>query len=134
MKSFRPERVGEQIRTEVSQLFLRGLKDSRVAAGMVSITEVEVTRDLRVATIFVSIYGDERVQTETMAGLKSASGFVRSEIGKRIRLRYTPEIQFEQDCSLERGDRIMSLLGRIQNKTAPPATIADEEEADDDDD
>jgi len=118
MKSFRPERIGEQIRKEVSDLLLRGLKDTRIHAGMVSITDVQVTGDLRECTIFVSIYGDEAAQAAAMAGLHSAEGFVRSEIGRRIRLRYTPEVKFEQDISLERGDRIMALL--LQLKKDPP--------------
>jgi len=120
MKSFRPERIGEQVRKEVSDLLLRGLKDSRIHAGMVSITDVEVTGDLRECTIFVSIYGDPAAQAATMEGLHSAEGFVRSEIGRRIRLRYTPEVKFEQDVSLERGDRIMALLQQL--KKDPPLT------------
>ncbi|WP_218080035.1 30S ribosome-binding factor RbfA [Anthocerotibacter panamensis] len=123
MKTFRTERIGELIRKEVSDMLLRGLKDGRIGSGMVSITEVEVTRDLRQAKIFVSIFGDSQAQEETMAGLNSAAGYVRGEIGRRIRLRYTPEIIFEQDHSLERGDRIMTLLNQLKPPTqAPPST------------
>ncbi|WP_287128996.1 30S ribosome-binding factor RbfA [Candidatus Cyanaurora vandensis] len=118
MKSFRTERIGEQVRKEMSDLLLRGLKDSRIHAGMVSITEVEVTGDLRHCTIYVSIYGDSQAQIAAMAGLNSAAGFVRGELGRRIRLRYTPEVHFEQDTSLERGDRMMTLLNQL--KKDPP--------------
>ena len=124
MKTFRTERVSELIKQEVSDLLLRGIKDIRVGAGMVSITRVEVPRDLSQARIFVSIYGTPEAQTQAMAGLNSARGYVRSEIGKRIRMRHTPEVIFEQDISLERGDRILTLLSRL-NKDEP--IIASEE-------
>lgn len=114
MKSFRTERLGELIRREVSDLILRGLKDTRIQSGMVSVTDVEVTGDLREATIHVSIYGDSEAQTQAMEGLVSAKGFVRSELGKRIKMRHTPEVTFVQDVSLERGDRIMALLNQIK--------------------
>jgi ribosome-binding factor A len=113
MKTFRTERVSELIKQEVSDLLLRGIKDIRVGAGMVSITRVDVPRDLSQARIFVSIYGTPEVQAQAMAGLTSARGYVRSEIGKRIRMRHTPEVIFEQDISLERGDRIITLLSRL---------------------
>jgi len=128
VKSYRTDRIGELMRREVSDLLLRGLKDARVRAGMVSVTGVEVTKDLRLATIYVSIYGDEAAQAETMIGLNSAQGFIRGELGRRIRLRHTPEITFEHDRSLERGDKIMALL--LQLKKPDPALtppVAEEE-------
>ncbi len=118
MKSFRTERIGELIRQEISDLLLRGLKDARVKTGMVSVTGVEVARDLYQAKVYVSIYGDPQVQASVMAGLASAAGYVRGEIAKRIRLRHTPEIIFEQDISLERGDRLMTLLQQIKKPEA----------------
>jgi len=128
VKSYRTDRIGELMRREVSDLLLRGLKDARVRAGMVSVTGVEVTKDLRLATIYVSIYGDEAAQAETMIGLNSAQGFIRGELGRRIRLRHTPEITFEHDRSLERRDKIMALL--LQLKKPDPALtppVAEEE-------
>jgi ribosome-binding factor A len=80
---------------------------------MVSITDVEVSGDLQHAKIFVSIYGTEAAQAETMEGLKSSTPFVRRELGQRIRLRRTPEVVFYQDHSLERGDRTLTLLNQL---------------------
>jgi ribosome-binding factor A len=127
MKTFRTERVSELIKQEVSDLLLRGIKDVRVGAGIVSITRVDVPRDLGQARIFVSIYGTPEVQAQAMAGLNSARGYVRSEIGKRIRMRHTPEVIFEHDISLERGDRILTLLSRL-NKDEPMVSAESPEE------
>jgi ribosome-binding factor A len=127
MKTFRTERVSELIKQEVSDLLLRGIKDVRVGAGMVSITRVDVPRDLGQARIFVSIYGTPEVQAQAMAGLNSARGYVRSEIGKRIRMRHTPEVIFEHDISLERGDRILTLLSRLNtDEPMAPEELSEE--------
>ena len=82
---------------------------------MVSVTDVEVSGDLQHAKIFVSIYGTEEAKTQTMAGLKSATGYVRSELGSRIRLRRTPEVMFVEDRSIERGTRVLSLLNQLNH-------------------
>jgi ribosome-binding factor A len=113
----RVSRVASLIKREISQMLLSDIKDDRVGAGMVSVTDVDVSGDLQHAKIFVSIYGTEEARAETMAGLKAATGFVRSELGQRIRLRRTPEVIFLEDRSLERGDRILSLLNQLsQNR------------------
>lgn len=112
--SRRVSRVASLIKREVSQMLLSDIKDDRVGAGMVSITDVDVSGDLQHAKIFVSIYGTDEARAETMAGLKSATSFVRSELGSRIRLRRTPEVIFLEDRSIERGDRILSLLNRLE--------------------
>jgi len=113
----RVSRVGALIKREVSLMLLNGIKDDRVGAGMVSVTDVDVSGDLQHAKIFVSIYGTDEARAETMAGLKAATGYVRSELGQRVRLRRTPEVLFVEDRSLERGDRILSLLNQInQNR------------------
>jgi ribosome-binding factor A len=88
--------------------------DRRVGAGMASVTEVEVSGDLQHAKIFVSIYGDAAAKAETMAGLKACTGFVRRELGQRIRLRRTPEVMFLEDTSLERGYKMLNLLREIE--------------------
>ncbi len=111
--SRRVSRVSSLIKREVSQMLLNGIKDDRVGAGMVSITEVDVSGDLQHAKIFVSIYGTQEAKAETMEGLKASEGFVRRELGSRIRLRRSPEINFIQDTSLERGDRMLNLLNQI---------------------
>lgn len=115
----RVARVAELIKREVSQLLFSGIKDERVGLGMVSVTDVDVSGDLQHAKIFVSIYGDEATRTETMAGLKSATGYVRSELGQRIRLRRTPEIIFLEDRSIERGTRVLSLINRLSEERNP---------------
>ncbi|MBW4442936.1 MAG: 30S ribosome-binding factor RbfA [Plectolyngbya sp. WJT66-NPBG17] len=112
----RMARVAESIRREVSLMLLNGIKDDRVGTGMVSVTDVDVSGDLQHAKIFVSIYGDEEAKAETMAGLKSATGYVRSELGRRIRLRRTPEVIFVEDRSLERGDKVLGLINRLSQE------------------
>jgi ribosome-binding factor A len=121
----RVARVAELIKREVSQLLFSGIKDERVGLGMVSVTDVDVSGDLQHAKIFVSIYGDDETRAETMAGLKSATGYVRSELGQRVRLRRTPEIVFLEDRSIERGTRVLSLINQLSQERKP-----DEDEAD----
>lgn len=125
----RVERVAELIKREVSQLLFSGIKDGRVGLGMVSVTDVDVSGDLQHAKIFVSIYGNDETRAETMAGLKSATGYVRSELGHRIRLRRTPEIVFLEDRSIERGTKVLSLLNRLSQESQenqPNESNADE--------
>jgi ribosome-binding factor A len=113
----RVSRVASLIKREISQMLLSDIKDDRVGSGMVSVTDVDVSGDLQHAKIFVSIYGTEEARAETMAGLKAATGYVRSELGQRIRLRRTPEVISLEDRSLERGDRILSLINQLsQNR------------------
>lgn len=115
----RVARVAELIKREVSQLLFSGIKDDRVGAGMVSITDVDVAGDLQHAKIFVSIYGSDEARAETMAGLKSATNYVRGELGRRIRLRRTPEIIFLEDRSIERGTQVLSLINRLSQERKP---------------
>ncbi|HLP88848.1 MAG TPA: 30S ribosome-binding factor RbfA [Nostocaceae cyanobacterium] len=112
----RVSRVAELIKREVSQMLLNGIKDDRVGTGMVSVTDVDVSGDLQHAKIFVSIYGTEEAKAETMAGLKSATGYVRSELGSRIRLRRTPEVVFIEDRSIERGTKVLTLLNQLREE------------------
>ncbi|HAC62365.1 MAG TPA: 30S ribosome-binding factor RbfA [Cyanothece sp. UBA12306] len=125
--SRRVSRVSSLIKREVSQMLLHDIKDDRVGAGIVSVTEVDVSGDLQHATIFVSIYGTEAAQLETMEGLKSSTGFVRRELSHRIRLRRSPEVVFRQDLSLERGDRMVNLLNQIKETLPDEDEIREEE-------
>lgn len=125
--SRRVSRVAELVKREVSQMLIHGIKDDRVGAGMVSVTDVEVSGDLQHAKIFVSIYGTEEAKAQTMAGLKSATGYVRSELGSRIRLRRTPEVMFVEDRSIERGTRVLSLLNQL-NDSRPNDDIEEGDE------
>jgi ribosome-binding factor A len=113
----RVARVAELIKREVSQILLSEIKDDRVGAGMVSVVDVEVSNDLQNARIFVSIYGDETAQHQTMQGLAAATPFVRREIGHRLSLRRVPVLVFLQDRSLERGSRVLSLLSRLKRES-----------------
>lgn len=114
--SRRVERVASLIKREVSQMLMTGIKDDRVGAGMVSVTDVNVSGDLQHAKIFVSIYGTDEAKAETMEGLRAATGFVRSELGQRMRLRRTPEILFKEDLSMERGTRVLSLINQLSRE------------------
>ena len=114
--SRRVARVAALIKREVSQMLLSEIKDDRVGAGMVSVTEVEVSGDLQHAKIFVSIYGTEKAKSETMAGLESSVNYVRKELGSRMQLRRTPTIKFFEDRSLERGDKMLDLLNKISEE------------------
>lgn len=127
----RVARVAELIKREVSQMLLSGIKDDRVGSGMVSVTDVDLSGDLQHAKVFVSIYGSEEAKAETMAGLKSATGYVRSELGHRIRLRRTPEVVFIEDRSLERGDKVLNLINRLtqERKDDPEGESFEEENA-----
>ncbi|BAZ69489.1 MAG: 30S ribosome-binding factor RbfA [Pelatocladus maniniholoensis HA4357-MV3] len=115
----RVSRVAELIKREVSQMLLNGIKDDRVGTGMVSVTDVDVSGDLQHAKVYVSIYGTEEAKAETMAGLKSATGYVRSELGSRVRLRRTPEVVFIEDHSIERGTKVLSLLNQLELQRKP---------------
>ncbi|MEL6381047.1 MAG: 30S ribosome-binding factor RbfA [Cyanobacteria bacterium J06626_18] len=119
-------RVASLIKREVSQMLMSDIKDDRVGAGMVSITDVDVSGDLQHAKIFVSIYGTEEARNETMAGLHAATNFVRSELGHRIRLRRTPAIIFREDRSVERGTQVLSLINRLEAERASKEATAAE--------
>lgn len=111
----RVERIAEEIKKEVVQMIQEELKDPRI--GFVTVTDVEVSSDLRHAKVYVSILGSEEEKKNTLAALQNAQGFVRSELGKRIPLRYTPEITFKFDPSIEHGARIMELLEQIKRES-----------------
>ena len=115
MSNNRPIKVAEAVKREMGALLLRDIKDVRVKNTLTSVTEVEVTNDLRHVTIYVSIMGDQSQKEAVMKGLVSAKGFIRSEIGKRINLRFVPEFHLKLDESLEKADKILSLMDRINH-------------------
>lgn len=104
-------RIDEEYRKEISQIISYELKNPNVT-GIVSVTKVRVTNDLKYAKVYVSILNSKNVK-ETLAGLKKSAGFIRSELAKRVNLRNTPEITFELDDSLEYGAKIDSILKQI---------------------
>lgn len=109
--NLRAARVAEQMKKELTDIIGRKIKDPRI--GFVTITDVRVTGDLQQATVYISVLGDDEQKQNTLVGLAKAKGFIRSEIGHRIRLRKTPEIQFEFDESIEYGNRIETLLHEL---------------------
>ncbi|NLU27564.1 MAG: 30S ribosome-binding factor RbfA [Hungateiclostridium thermocellum] len=113
----RIKRISEEIKREISDIIQNELKDPRLSK-LISITEVNVTKDLRYAKVYVSVMGSEEEKANSLEGLKSAAGFIRREIGRRVQLRYTPEIHFELDNSIERGAYITKLINETsaQNK------------------
>ena len=113
MSENRIRRVAEQIKKDVSQIIRTELKDPRIS-GITSVTGVEVSKDLRYASIYVSIYGDNDEQATTLKILEKASGFVRTEISRRIRLRYVPEISFYLDNSIEYGNHIENIIKSLK--------------------
>ncbi len=108
----RINRINEEVKKEIS-VIIRELKDPRIC-GMTSIVAVDVTKDMRWCKVFISVLGDEAKQNGTLEGLKSAAGFVRKEVGHRLGLRYTPEILFSLDHSIEHGSHINKLLHDIE--------------------
>ncbi|MBM7854440.1 ribosome-binding factor A [Desulfohalotomaculum tongense] len=116
--SHRIGRLAEEIKREISSIIRQELKDPRI--GFVSITAVEVSGDLRHAKIYVSVLGDEKQAQDTLAVLKKAQGFVRTMLGRKIKLRYTPELHFELDNSISHGVNIMKKLKEIQSDEKPP--------------
>lgn len=133
----RVARVAELIRREVSQMLMGGIKDDRVGMGMVSVTDVRVSGDLQHVKVFVSIYGSDEARTQTMEGLQSATGYVRRELGQRVRLRRTPEVLFVEDLSIARGAEVLSLLSQLEAKRelqGDAIAAADFDSSDDDDD
>ncbi|MEG4271896.1 MULTISPECIES: 30S ribosome-binding factor RbfA [unclassified Microcoleus] len=129
--SRRIERVASMVKREVSLMLLNGIKDDRVGAGMVSVTDVIVSGDLQHTKIFVSIYGTDEAKAETMEGLKSATSYVRNQLGQRLQLRRTPEVIFLEDRSLERGDKMLILLNQLSADRKPDLLDGEEEVADD---
>lgn len=104
----RADRVADQIRMEVADILMRKIKDPRVRT--VTVTDVELTADLRIAHIFVTTMEQDQAERDVFAGLSKASGFVRAELGRRLTLRYLPEVIFKKDVSGPRGDRVLQLL------------------------
>jgi len=122
----REKRLAEEIKKIVSNIIRDELKDPRVSS-MTSIVEVDLTKDLRYVNIYVSILGDDEEKEETMEGLTRAGGFIRREIGKKIKARYTPEVIFKLDNSIERGIHMYNIITKV---TKEEKSISDEEKSD----
>ena len=115
----RPDRVAEAIREEVAGFLADGVKDPRVT-GLVTVTGVDLTRDLRHAKVFVSVLGSEAERKETFEGLASIATHLKIRIGRALRLRVAPDIEFKADDSIARAARIETLLAQIKDGKNPP--------------
>ena len=111
MPEGRARRVGEQLRKEIADLLTKGVKDPRI--GFVSVMEVKMSPDLSYADVYVSLYGSESERKGSLVGLRQAAGYMRRELGKRIRLRVTPEIRFHEDTTLDTAYRIEERIREI---------------------
>ena len=111
----RPDRVAEAIREEVATFLAEGVKDPRVR-GMVTVTGVDITRDLRHAKVFVSVLGEETERADTMAGLAGIAPHLRGHIGRALRLRAAPELIFKYDTSVTHAARIETLLEQLRQE------------------
>ncbi|MBM4330767.1 MAG: 30S ribosome-binding factor RbfA [Deltaproteobacteria bacterium] len=110
----RSDRVGDLIRQVVSEMLLRELNDPRLES--VTITEVEITDDLKLATVFFSAMGSKPREEEALLGLQSAGGYIKKKLGKELRLRYVPDLVFKLDRSFEYGSKIDRLIQTIQEE------------------
>lgn len=126
MSTIKQDRMSDQIQNILSQLLLREVSDPRLQG--VTITEVKMDPELMFADVYVNALGDETRRDQVLHGLDRANGFLRREVGKRVRLRNTPELHFHWDMTLERGEHLNRLISSLN---IPPAE--DDEEPGDDD-
>jgi|DewCreStandDraft_2_1066082.scaffolds.fasta_scaffold00046_65 ribosome-binding factor A len=118
--SRRTDRVSELLRQELSELLVRSVKDPRVEHGLVSVTAVEVSPDLRYATVYVSHLGNEEERAEVLAGLEHAASYLHNELVRRLSLKHVPRLRFRFDPSIERGARLSVLIRQVAPKDAEP--------------
>jgi len=111
MQQGRPRRVGEQIRKDIASLLNKGIKDPRI--GFVSVMEVRMSPDLAYANVYVSLLGSDSERESSLIGLRKASGWIRRQIGRQLRLKQTPEIRFFQDTTLDEVERLEEVFREI---------------------
>lgn len=114
METERTRKVGIAIQKEFSEILQRELKDPRI--GFVTVTRVKVTPDLKIANIYISIYGSAKERERTLQGLESAKGYIRNLFAKRLHIKFIPEIRFFYDKSIEEGIRISKIISKLRNK------------------
>ena len=124
----RPERVAEMVQQLLGELFARGMRDPRI--GLVTITGVKMSPDLREARVYWTVHGDSDQRKNTAKGLDNARGFLRREIGLQLKLRVTPDLHFTYDEAIDRGERIEQLIRRVhdedRDRAPPPLPERDE--------
>ena len=128
MQGSRPARVGDQVRAELASLLSREVKDPGV--GFVTLTHVKVSPDLQVARVFYTSLGDEQAKKATAKALTRATPFLRRQIAQRLRLRRAPELTFQYDESIERGERIERLINEIKSTETSQTPHAGDDDRD----
>lgn len=113
-KEGRGKRVAEEIRKKIADLLVKGVKDPRI--GFVSVMEVRMSPDLRYANVYVSLYGSESERKGSLVGLQQSAGWMRREIGRRLRIRFMPEIRFLEDTTLDRAFRLEEVFKEIHSE------------------
>ncbi|MGQ4806820.1 30S ribosome-binding factor [Candidatus Entotheonellaceae bacterium PAL068K] len=121
MASYRPIRVGELLQAEIAELLARHLKDPRLQ--MSTISRVDVSSDLRHARVYISHMGDSAEQQAVIEGFTHAAGFIRNQLGKRLKLRYIPQLTFHLDTAIAYGVKIASILHDLASAEPPTDTI-----------
>lgn len=127
----RQQRVADQVRAELSKLVLQELQDPRL--GFVTLTEVRMSGDLKIAKVYVSVYGTEEEEEESLEALRHAVGFLRREIGRRLPLRYTPELRFEPDRTIKRASRLEALFADMGDESGDDRAAGNDDRGTDDD-
>jgi ribosome-binding factor A len=130
--TLRQKRVADRLQVEISELFQREMNDPRLE--LVTVTRVIIDRELEYANVFVSTVGDEARQAEVLAILQGAHGFIRREIGRRVKLRRTPQLIFHWDPSPEKAEQVEQLLDQLRAQNQTPAALGAEPESEHDDD
>jgi ribosome-binding factor A len=120
MPTRRIARLNEQLRADLADLIVREVKDPRLA-GLVTVTDVDLSPDLRHAKVYVSVLGSEDDRKRTLAALRSATGFLRSQIAARLTTKRAPDLQFALDASIERGERIMQIIREVEKEAETTA-------------
>jgi ribosome-binding factor A len=119
--SLRTTRVNELLREQISELLLREVKDPRVSRGMITITEVQVTPDMRRATVFVSHLGTDKERKDALEGLQASAPFMHRELVHRLKMRNIPDLFFRFDPSIERGARLADLINQVATERSDNA-------------
>ena len=126
MATFRKERLEALIKRIIGDALLTEVKDPRI--GFASVFRVEVSRDYSVADVFISVIGDESQKKKTIKGLYSASGYIRSMLGKQVKLRVAPELKFHLDDSIEKGAGMVDLLDKLASEAHERSELHDKED------
>ena len=119
MSTWRLNRVNDMIRKELSELLMREIRDPRLS-GLLSVTQVDTSKDLRFAKVFVSVMGSEEEKKQAEDGLAAASGYLRRGLSERLTLRYVPALSFYRDDSIERGSRLLDIINEVAPEDSLP--------------